>query len=289
MSALDDTGKRLGAAGAGRFAKWDDALYRDLVAGPGKRLWKRIAQKPNAAALLDAYLGLAVEAVGLGYIDRTGFDVITKGGVGASNLIALLWLAKLPSHRFERDAEVEIALLARAWNVGEGLLGEAPWLNRYVTAALDGLSSSIDDLETDLVTVLEPALTVRAPAAFRGPFAVSTIDTTDLDDEFLPGEMHLVAPAVLCVHDRKRQGVAAGVFLRPAGESGFLSLTPCLGERPPEDGAPAVELRESRLRIGEHRVALPLLKYGHRAVASRAGFCVASAVDSQRLWIVESP
>jgi hypothetical protein len=285
---FDAAEKRFGALGASRFAKWDAALYRDFVAGPGNWIWWRFKKNPAAAALLDAYLTLAVEAIGLGYIDRRGFDALLRGERGAPNLIALVWVLKLPRHPFERDAKAEIALLTRLWNAGEGLLGEAPWLNCYVTSALHDLAS-LDDLEKELIAALEPALTVRAPAAFRGPFAVTTIDATDLDDQFLPGDMHLVAPAVLCVHDRKRAGVAAGVFLRTAGASSFLSLTPCLGERPADEGIPEVELIESRMRIGEHRVALPLLRHGHRAVASRAGFCVASAVDSQRLWIVETP
>jgi len=283
-----DARARHGEGGARRFARWDAALFHDMCEGPARRLWKRIHASREGAAVLDAYLALAVEAIGLGYIDRAGFDAITKERRAAPNLIALFWIEKIPSKAKKLDPEAQIALLARAWNVGEGVLGEAPWLNRYLAAALHDLGA-LTDLEAELARVLEPALTVRAPSAFRGPFAVATLDATDLDDQFLPGEMHLAAPAVLCVHDRKRAGVSAGVFLRPGGESSFLALTPCLGRRAAEEGVPEVELSDSRVRIGESRVALPLLARGHRALAARAGFCVASAVDSQRLWIVESP
>lgn len=284
---LDGAVKRRGDEGARRFAKWDAALYADLCAGPAKRLWKRLASKPSGAAVLDAYLTLAAEAIGLGYIDRAGFDAFSEGQP-ATNLIALCWLDQIPKKSFDGNPKAQIERLAKAWNLGEGLLGEAPWMSRYVTAMLRELAS-IDQLEVELVRVLEPVLAAPAPSSFHGPFTVSTLDAAQLDDRFLPGEMHLAAPAVLCVHDRKRAGVFAGVFLRPRGESSFLSLTPCLGAAPAEEGVPAISLLEGRVRIGDSRVALPLLKRAHRAVAARAGFCVVSAVDSQRLWIVESP
>jgi hypothetical protein len=285
--AFERAVKKRGDEGARRFAKWDAGLYHDLCDGQAKGLWKRLASKPKGAAVLDAYLMLAVEAIGLGYLDRAGFDRFSEGHE-AANLITLFWLQKIPNKAFDGEPEVQIDRLVKAWNAGEGLLGASPWLNRYVTSSLRGLAS-IDELEAELMRVLEPALAAPAPSSFKGPFTISTIDAAQLDDRFLPGDMHLAAPAVLCVHDRKRDGVFAGVFLRPRGESSFLSLSPCLGVAPPEEGVPAITLQESRVRIGDNRVALPLLKRAHRAVAARAGFCVVSAVDSQRLWIVESP
>jgi hypothetical protein len=284
-----EVAERRGAEGARRFSRWDPALWDDFCEGPGRRLWRRLRALLKAEAVLDAYLGLAVEAMGLGYVDRAGLDALTGAEAGAApNLIALFWIEKLPAQLVQPQAGAQIERLARLWNLGEGLLGEASWLNRFATAALHDLES-LADVEQALATVLAPALTVRAPAAFGGPFAVTTLDAADLDDRFLPGEMHLAAPAVLCVHDRKRRGVSAGVFLRPGGASSFLAVTPCLGEQAAEVGAPEIEALESRIRIGESRVALPLLKRVHRALVARSGFAVASAVDSQRLWIVESP
>jgi hypothetical protein len=288
---FDAAAGRLGDDGARRFARWDAALYRDLCGGPGARLWKRLKGKPGGPAVLEAYLGLAVEAIGLGYIDRSGFDAASGKDSPTSqapNLIALFWVLKIPRKLAQGSPEAQIASLTRLWNVGEGLLREPPWLNRYVTGALHAIDA-LDEIEARLTEALEPALTVGAPSSFGGPFAVTTIDASKLDELFLPGDMHLAAPAVLCVHDRKREGVHAGVFLRPQGASGFLSLTPCLGQAPAEEGLPEVALQENRVRIGGSRVALPLLARGHRAVIARAGFCVASAIDSQRLWIVESP
>ncbi len=286
--AFEDVASRLGGVGARNFARWDAALYRDLCAGPAARLWKRLGAKPGGAAVIEAYLALAVEGLGLGYIDRAGFDAATGSPPSAHNLIALLWLQKIPSARFGGPPDAQVALLTRAWNLGEGLATQPAWLNRYVAGALT-VRPSLDDLEARLTEVLEPALTVRAPSTFRGPFAVTTIDATEVDELFLPGVMHLSAPAVLCVHDRKRPGVGVGVFLRPQGASSFLSLGPCLGQGPSDGEAPPCATSEDAVRIGDTRVTLPLLAHAHRAIVTRAGYCVVSAVDSQRLWIVESP
>jgi hypothetical protein len=286
--ALQGAARRLGDEGARRFARWDAALYRDLYGGPGARLWKRIQGKPGSEAVLEAYLALAVEAIGLGYVDRAGFDATTGDTRSAPNLIALLWIVKIPGKGLDGAAEAMLARLAKAWNLGEGLLGQPAWLNRYVAGALHA-PMALDDLEARLAEILEPALVVRAPSSLRGPFTVTTIDAVEVDDLFLPGEMHLAAPAVLCVHDRKRANASVGVFLRAQAASSFLPPGPCLGEGPRDEGAPACELLVDAVRIGRARVALPFVAHGHRAIVARAGFVVVSAVDSQRLWVVESP
>src|SRR5262249_31819622 len=138
--AFDEIAERRGDDGARRFARWDLALYRALCQGPAKRLGRRLKAKPFGAALLDAYLALAGDAIGLGYVDQEGYDALTKEGRAAANLIALLWIKKLPERRFEGDPEQQIDLFAKAFNVGEGLLGEPGWLNRYVAASLHDLA-----------------------------------------------------------------------------------------------------------------------------------------------------
>jgi hypothetical protein len=41
--------------------------------------------------------------------------------------------------------------------------------------------------------------------------------------------------------------------------------------------------------VGAHTVGLPFLSGCRQQVLARPGFAVISAVDSQRLWVVESP
>jgi hypothetical protein len=130
----------------------------------------------------------------------------------------------------------------------------------------------------------------RVRAKLAGPFAVRSVDTREVDHAFLPGAMHFSAPAMLCVHDRKRPGVHAGVLLGAHGAVTLLGPSPCLGRPEREDAdLPTLTLFPGGLRVGDAKIPLTFFKRGHSAVASRAGYLVASALDSQRLWVVESP
>lgn len=298
--------------GARRFSRWNGALYRAACAGCGARwgdeaegsgplpgagpvraLWDRIGGERHAPAVMEAYLRLLVEAIGMEVLDAAAVFAFPRAEAqpAAANLLSLLLVEKIPRLFPAGPADAQLGLLAQAWNLGEGLLAEAPWLNRYVASALSPLAS-LDDLDEQLVRALEPALLASAPASFQGPFAVTTLSAREVDAVFLPGAMHLAAPAVLCVHDRKREGVHAGVFLRPGGASSFMPLTPCLGVAAPDvenAGLPAASVAGGSLRIGGLEVPVPFLQRGHEVVVCRAGFVVASALDSQRLWVVETP
>ena len=278
--------------GRRRFAAWDGALFRDVCAGPARTLARRLGGAPGADRVVAAYLRLAAEAVGLGHIERAGFDALVRDGkdiAAAPSLLAVLWLLLVPAKLGrEGGADQKLALLAELWNLGEGLLSEPAWINRYVTSAAAGLGDLRDAAEF-LVGVLEPALVPARAARFEGPFALTVLDGRAVDDELLPGDMHLAAPAVLCVHDRLRPAIHAAVFLRPGRASSFLGLMPCLGDGPAESGLPPVELSEGVAKIGELSVPLPTITSAHEALLAGSGFLVVSAVDSQRLWVVETP
>jgi hypothetical protein len=140
-----------------------------------------------------------------------------------------------------------------------------------------------------VLRVLEPVLEPSAPASWGGPFGLVVLDTRAAHDPFLPGEMHLAAPAVLCVRDRRNPDVHLNILLRHGAGSRVLGLSPPLGEYPEEVHAPEVRFSDGRVRIGKHRVDVPLLGKPYRVATAGSGFVVASAADSQRLWIVESP
>jgi hypothetical protein len=98
--------------------------------------------------------------------------------------------------------------------------------------------------------------------------------------------MRLIAPVVAVVQDRRRPTLL-GVLLEEQGQSRLLgALTGIEGEYA-EDAAPAIELQTNSARIGARKATLPLLTAPYRSLAACAGFVVASAVDSQRLWILE--
>jgi hypothetical protein len=297
VSLLDEIAGRLAAAGARRHAGWDAGLFRALIDGPAARLGAAVGSRPSAGRVLEAYARLLVEAVGLGYIDRPGLSFLS--GEVAQMPASLTYLAVLlvrvvpPSFAegepaVKRGVREQLDQIASMWNIGEGLLAQSAWLNRYLCAA-SGQVARMDDVEPALERALGPALSAPPPAAFEGPFSTIVLDASALDPAFLPGNMHLAAPAVLCVHDRRRPDLHAAVLLGQGGGSSFLGLFPCLGQGPHERGTPEVELLEGGARVGRHEVALPTLNAVHRAAIARAGFLVVAAVDSQRLWVVESP
>jgi hypothetical protein len=102
--------------------------------------------------------------------------------------------------------------------------------------------------------------------------------------------MHFAEPALVCIHDRKRPELVAGVLLGARNAPSLVFRSPCLTEKAAVDpGLPTVSLTQAGLCVGDARVPLPLWTRGHCVVVSRAGLIVASALDSQRIWIAETP
>ncbi|HLM75350.1 MAG TPA: hypothetical protein VK459_21710, partial [Polyangiaceae bacterium] len=237
--------------------------------------------------VFEAYLRLLVEAVGYGYIDAASLDKTEARS--PKSLMALALTTHIPALLPKAAPREQVALLARTWNLAEGLLGEPAWVNRAVAGALAN-ADSLADLDRRVLRVLEAALLPRARASLAGPFSMRIVDTREVDHAFLPGALHFSAPALLCVHDRKRTGVHAGLLLGPKGAASLLGPCPCLGrpEKEPAD-LPTITLIPGGLRVGDAKVPLSFFHRGHSAAASRAGYLVASALDSQRLWVVESP
>lgn len=205
-----------------------------------------------------------------------------------SSFLALCLVHLVPCSLSKVPDQQRLPLLAKIWNLGEGLLREPAWVDRFVTANAVSLPS-LESVESFLVQTLEPALAPAKPSQWKGPFALTILDARSSDDDFLPGSMHLAAPAILCVHDRRRTDVRLAVFLQTQRRSRILGLTACLGEYPGLAGHLPFRLAPHQLEVGGHRVGLPFLRWAHAHVAANTGFVAVSAVDSQRLWIVESP
>jgi hypothetical protein len=269
--------------GPRRFARWDAALFDAVVAGPAKALAQGIAPPAKVVPVLAAYLRLVQEAVGTGAVRQAG-----PSAAGWTTFLERCLVQLVPERLPRVDPEQQVPLLVKLWNLGEGLRREPEWVDRYVSACADGLKS-LAEVEAFLVKTLEPVLTPLLPASWKGPFAVTVLDLRRVHDEFLPGPMHLAAPTVVRVRDRRHPDLQIGVLLRRERKSEVLGLTQGLGEYGETDGHPAVGFDDQRLQLAGQAVELPLFRRcAHHAVA-RAGFVVACAVDSQRLWVVESP
>jgi hypothetical protein len=267
--------------GRRRFARWDEAVFDALAAGPAVVLDDGLRGQPDAAAVLAAYLRLAQEAAGTGLLRPA-----TAAGRGT--FLERLLVELVPTFLPVVPAGERLSALIRAWNAAEGLGRQPAWLDRYVSACAARLHD-LADMETFLTDVLAPVLQPPTAASWGGPFTVTVLDLRGLHEEFLPGELALAGPTVLRVDDRRRAGLQTGVLLRPGGRSELLGLTDGLGDYADEAERPTATFPDGRVAVGVHAVEVPALRRCHRHVVARAGFIAACVVDSQRLWIVESP
>jgi hypothetical protein len=269
--------------GPRRFARWDGELFDTIVAGPTRLLAEGLAGQPDTEAILVSYLEMIQQGVGLALLRPAA-----AGSGGWTSFLERSLVQSVPALLPRVPPGERLSLLVKVWNLGEGLLREPPWLDRYVTARAAELTD-LKDIETFLVHTLEPVLVPPPPAAWQGPFAVAVLDLRRLHDEFLPGALGLAAPGVLRVMDRRRPGLEAGVLLRPRGRSELLGLTGSLGEYAETTPLPAVTFADGQMTIGGRLVPVPSLRRCQAHAVVRAGFVAACAIDSQRLWIVESP
>jgi hypothetical protein len=284
MSDLDPVAEAIAAEGPRRHAAWDADLFAGIARQFTHTFRWRFRDDPEQQAAWRGFLQLAAEGVGAGYL-RPGAGYLYES-LSTQNLLGWCLARLVPDALSKVPSGERLAALAALWNLCEGLLDEPEWVQRYVLSRAEEIDA-LDELEALLLDALEVAFAPATPARWSGALTVSTLDTRDAHDHFLPGEMYLAAPRVLCVADRRDPETHTAVFL----ERGGCRVMGPTGRLPPyEDPAALPELRAGphRLRLGDREVDLPLLSRPYRAAACAAGFAVVSAEDSQRLWVVES-
>jgi hypothetical protein len=280
-AALDALVPEMLALGHRLNSRFDGALFRAVAEGPAAKLWHKVQYGDGADVLVRSYLRLVVEATGMGCLAR-------DPGGAHRNLLSLALLDLVPEQLAELAPAARPHALAFVWNLGEGLLGEPVWMNRYAAAMCADLKG-LQSLGLRLESVLEPVLAPRAPSRWQGPFTVKILDTRAVRDDFLPGAMHLAAPSVVCLHDRRTPRVHLGVMLEHGGRSAPLGLTPCLGATLTEGVTPAVEFTPNAATIGGKPVSLPWLRAPRDQLVTSTGFVLATSADSQRLWVIDTP
>jgi hypothetical protein len=275
LASIRDEGPR-------KFSRWDAGVFDALVDGPAVALAGRLTGQPDAGSVLAGYLQLVQQGVGTGVLKQA-----VVGKTGWSSFLERLLVEVVPARLPEIDPGQRLPVLVDAWNLGEGLLREPAWVDRYVNACATALPR-LDVLEVFLVRTLGPVLTPAPPAAWNSALKVSVLDLRAAHDDFLPGRLHLAAPAVLCVEDRRRPLLQIGVFLRHGQKSEPLGVVSGLGEYEEGGKLPSVQVEDGRVRVGSKAVEVPGLRRCRAFAVARAGFVVACAPDSQRLWVIES-
>lgn len=200
---MTDRVRDIAEEAAVRYVRWDAATWGEIVDGPAQTLAASLihAETPDAdaAALVEGYLRLAAEGIGLGYL-------VPAARIGAETFLGRAWRRLLPAGLAGVAPERRAAVLAQCWNLGENL-ETAPVLLRRL---FDGITADLTD-----VARLEAATTQAGEAVFATPgvtlgsAAAATLDWVWLggvDANFLPGRARFVTPTVVCVVDRIRDG-----------------------------------------------------------------------------------
>ena len=277
---LADLIGRLGEDGRQLYSRWSPTAWRLCCQGPATQLWDALASSPDAQPALANYLYLLREAVGLQYLwpNAPGdLDPHDAAKAGAS-FLATAFCETLPRLLPKTPPADRARLMAQLFNVGEKLQSKPAWLNRYLAVRLLELDFP-DALEPFLARVLEEGLEAVPDSPWKAPFVWQVIDPSPFDRDFLPGELHLATPSIVCVHDRRRAGHHVAVLLRKAGASICLGATPCLGKT----GEPFTPGQQAFALFSE--ASLPE-RLSH--LATRGGFAVLTSPLSQRLWIAEA-
>lgn len=176
-------------------------------------------------------------------------------------------------------APARLNTLADLFNLCEGLCSAEPWFDPYVASRLDGLG----DL-SDLPTLVELALDdVLSPLPVDGgALQQIMLDPRPIDPQFVPGQMWLAAPRVVCVADRRRDarlGVALGT-----DQVTLFGPIPALDRVEPP--APLITIIDDyRAKWGEQHLGFHAQYPLHSTLAFANVVCL-TADDSQRVWVV---
>ncbi|MBI4816555.1 MAG: hypothetical protein HY791_09860 [Deltaproteobacteria bacterium] len=261
-------------ATSARSSGFVPALFEELAWGPGASVYESTGDLPAARG----YLTILAEAVSEGYVSSN-----VPAGFVSSCLLELL-AKDLP----KVAASERLACLVRAFNLCEGVADEPRWLDQYLAARLVKLEGGIQALPKFLERELASVLAPPRAATFDAPFKTTVLDPRSVDDDFLPGEMVLAAPNVVTIRDRKRD-VWIGAILAPGQQHRLFGPVRAEAQRvEPSATAKEITVGNGFVFVGDSRVELPRFGRLHAHAIAPAGFVLASAVDSQRIWVVEA-
>ena len=272
-------------SGARRYTQWDDRRFAEWCEGPVSRVDTALSRAASSSAWPGAerrarlrdYLVLIQEGLGRGYL-------VNAGGAARSFAEALL-RDLLPGWLIAAPAGLHAPLLAKTWNVAEGVAREVPWLNQYLLARLDQITDP-ERFPDEIAQLLAPVLQPLAPVDWTGVSRIHVLDPRPVDDEFLPGPMSWIAPRLLRVHDRRR-AVCLGVLLTSGDPALVGTVCDAQPYEPPPAAPPTLQWAAGGFTVAGQRMDLPFFDEPVCSVISAGGFIIAATVSSHRLWVVQ--
>lgn len=282
MPPLPPALEALAREAAATFTRFPRALFEDLARRYLVPLGAALEGAPDRDAVLASYARLLAEAAGRRYV-----RAVPGEDAAPESVLEHLLLRVAPRDLARVAPGRRVARLAEAWNLGEGLRTQPAWLRRTLLRTSHALAS-LDTLAGDLATLVDDLGKEGPPASWEGPFRVALLDPREHDPDFLPGNLHFPKPSVVCVHDRHDTRRKLGVALLRGGRSTLVDRPPCGGEDAQFEPGPFPVFEVDGVRLGEATVPLPNFGHWFRFATTASGFLLASAVSSQRLWVVES-
>lgn len=176
-------------------------MWQEIVQGPAEKLAANLqgddGSVEGAEALLESYLELAAEGVGLGYL-------YPVESAGRRSFLHLAWFELLPEQLPRLEPEQQVDVLAACWNLGENLEQRSGWLQRLFMEEVETLDSLVDlegrieEIASSLLGTPDGRLEGETPGSVR----LRRLYTGDQHPRFLPGVIEFLAPGIACVHHR---------------------------------------------------------------------------------------
>jgi hypothetical protein len=271
-------------AGKQSYARWNDQLFDRYLEEHIAPLWKRLERRDpeSRPQSMQHYIGLVVAGIGAGYLT-------TIDGPPASLMEAFI-RDRLPWWLIESARDRHGKIAQSIWNLAEGAQNQGLWIEQYLLACVDEFVNPMR-LNEKAVELLEPVIQPRPAARWLGPFSATALDLRSQVEDFLPGQITQINHALICISDR-RKAMRIGVLLLPQGESRLVGQMSgdVTSAHVPEVFDKSIQWGDGHVYIGNECIELPLMGCSPMTtLAVSSGYLIASAENSQRLWILDSP
>jgi hypothetical protein len=284
---------RIQKQGQKQYAHWNNELFMEICKGAARLCWHNIQHQQNKEKVFAGYMNLIREGIGGAYITQSlqewQYNYMIKASRQQLNItwnsfLEYCLLKEIPLTLSQVPAAQQLELITKIWNLGENILQEAPWMGLYILSRAEELPA-LTKIEEFLIEIMAPLLQPPEKARWQPPYRVSILDGRDIQDNFLPGDMHQVAPSVVCVHDRRLADVYGGIFMNNAPKT-LLYHNQCLGHAQTEECDINLTFEDSSVTIQSNQVELTRLGEHYSYLLCSGGQLLVSAVDSQRIWQV---